>query len=82
VNVQVGPYEVDFLWRDPNVIVETDGFATHGGRAAFGRDKGRDRRLSMMGYSVQRFAYQHIVERAGFVADVVRTLLDASRPRS
>jgi very-short-patch-repair endonuclease len=38
VNVRVGPYEVDFLWREPKVIVETDGFATHGGRVAFARD--------------------------------------------
>jgi very-short-patch-repair endonuclease len=82
VNVQVGPYEVDFLWRNRRLIVETDGFATHGGRVAFGRDKERDARLRTMGYSVQRFAYPHIVEQAGFVADVVRTLLDGSRPPS
>ena len=82
VNVRVGPYEVDFLWRDRKVIVETDGFATHGGRLAFERDKGRDGKLRMMGYSVQRFAYRHIVEQGGFVADVVQALLGAGRPPS
>jgi hypothetical protein len=31
VNVRIGPYEVDFRWRDQRLIVETDGYATHGG---------------------------------------------------
>src|SRR5256885_656310 len=75
VNVRVGPYEVDFLWRSQRLIVETDGYETHGGRAAFQRDKTRDARLRVMGYSVQRFAFQHIVEDAAFVAGVVRALL-------
>ena len=79
VNVRIGPYEVDFLWREHKVIVETDGYATHGGRAAFNRDKTRDARLRMMGYSVQRFAYQHVRDAASFVAATVRTLLRGSR---
>jgi very-short-patch-repair endonuclease len=32
VNVLIGPSEVDFLWRAEKVIVETDGWATHGTR--------------------------------------------------
>ena len=82
VNVRVGPYEVDFLWRSRRLIVETDGYATHGGRAAFQRDKVRDARLRILGYSVQRFAYQHVTEEAAFVATVIRSLIDGSRGSS
>jgi very-short-patch-repair endonuclease len=79
VNVRVGPYEVDFLWRESKVIVETDGFATHGGRVAFARDRERDGGLRVMGYSVQRFAYRHVVDEGAFVASVLRALLGAGR---
>jgi very-short-patch-repair endonuclease len=82
VNVRVGPYEVDFLWRAHKLIVETDGYATHGGRSAFHSDKARDARLRVMGYSVQRFSYEHVVREPGFVADTVRSLLGGSRPPS
>src|SRR4051794_21995068 len=82
VNVRIGPYEVDFLWREHMVIVETDGYATHGGRSAFNGDRTRDARLRMMGYSVQRFGYQHVMHEAAFVAGAVRALLGGSRPPS
>jgi very-short-patch-repair endonuclease len=64
------------------VIVETAGYATHGGRSAFNGDRTRDARLRMMGYSVQRFSYQHVMHEAAFVAGAVRALLGGSRPPS
>jgi very-short-patch-repair endonuclease len=79
VNVRIGSYEVDFLWRERKVIVETDGYATHGGRSAFKGDKTRDAHLRVMGYTVQRFAYQHVVHEAAFVAGTVRALLGGNR---
>jgi hypothetical protein len=44
--LQVGSdaFVPDFLWRRQRVIVELDGFATHGTRRAFERDRRRDRR--------------------------------------
>jgi hypothetical protein len=36
----------------------------------------------MMGYSVQRFAYRHVVDEGVFVARVVRALLGAGRDSS
>ena len=80
--MRVGPYEVDFLWRNAKLIVETDGYETHGGRAAFHRDRTRDARLGMMGYSVQRFSYQHVVREPAFVAETVRSFLGMSRASS
>ncbi len=49
VNSCIGPYEVDFLWPDRRLIVETDGHATHGTRVAFERDRERDARLMAAG---------------------------------
>ena len=39
VNVRVGPYEVDFLWRGHRLIVETDGYATHGVWSMLSRER-------------------------------------------
>jgi very-short-patch-repair endonuclease len=77
VNVQVGPYEVDFLWRDRGLIVETDGFRHHSDRAAFERDRARDARLQSMGFRVLRFTYRQVVERFPVVA-ALRPLLAQS----
>lgn len=68
VNARVGPYEVDFLWRDRGLIVEADGFRHHGHRDAFERDRARDAHLQGQGFRVLRFTYQHIVERSPVVA--------------
>jgi very-short-patch-repair endonuclease len=39
--VRVGGFEVDFLWRERRLIVETDGFRHHRTRRAFERDRAR-----------------------------------------
>jgi very-short-patch-repair endonuclease len=58
---EVGPFRVDFLWRDERVIVECDGFAFHGStRDAFERDRHRDAHLQSLGYTVWRFSFRQI----------------------
>ena len=74
VNARVGPYEVDFLWRDRRLIVETDGFRHHGNRAAFESDRGRDAFLQSRGYRVLRFTYRQVLDRTPVVA-ALRPLL-------
>ena len=49
INVHLEGYEVDFLWRGHGVVVEVDGFAAHGTRAAFERDRTRDSELIAAG---------------------------------
>ncbi len=68
VNTRIGPYEVDFLWRDRRLIVETDGFRHHGNRAAFESDRGRDAFLQSRGYRVLRFTYRQVLARSPVVA--------------
>jgi very-short-patch-repair endonuclease len=75
VNVRVGPFLVDFLWRSRRLVVELDGFGTHGTRSAFEADRARDIRLKLMGHDVVRFTWRQIVDGASAVAATLRTLL-------
>jgi very-short-patch-repair endonuclease len=79
VNVRVGPYEVDFLWRDCSVIVETDGYRHHGSRSAFESDRARDAHLQTLGYRVLRFTYRQVQEAPGAVAASLRRVLEQRR---
>ncbi len=53
-NVVIEDYECDAVWRDARLIVELDGYATHGTRRAFKRDRARDRRLTARGWRTMR----------------------------
>ena len=59
-NTIVDVYEVDAVWRDARLIVELDGFATHGTRRAFERDRERDRRLTAAGWRVIRLTWRQL----------------------
>jgi len=59
-NVRVGRFEVDMLWPEQRLIVEVDGFAAHGTRAAFERDRVRDAELQARGYRVLRITWRQI----------------------
>jgi hypothetical protein len=47
--VRLGPFRPDFLWRDLGLVVETDGWKTHGTRSAFEADRVRNAKLMTMG---------------------------------
>jgi very-short-patch-repair endonuclease len=72
VNARVGPYEVDFLWRDLRLVVETDGFRHHGSRAAFEADRARDARLQAGGYRVLRLTYRQLRDDPDAVVSLLR----------
>jgi predicted transcriptional regulator of viral defense system len=50
-----GHCEPDYHWPTHRVIVETDGWETHGTRAAFRADRAKDAALTASGYRVLRF---------------------------
>ena len=60
VNHPVGPYVVDFAWPAHRVVVETDGWAAHGHRVAFERDRARDAALHAAGWTVVRFTWRQV----------------------
>jgi very-short-patch-repair endonuclease len=75
VNVRVGPYVVDFLWRAQRVIVETDGYRFHRGRQAFEDDHERGLRLRAHGYDVLPLSYKQVTESPRHTISVVRLAL-------
>ena len=75
VNHLVEGKEVDFLWPDHRLIVETDGAGTHLTRAAFHGDRARDARLLVLGYRVLRFTDLQVTRPGSTVGATVRTVL-------
>jgi len=62
VNAPLLGYEVDFLWPFAKLVVETDGYEAHSGRATFEHDHRRQARLVAAGYEVLRFTWRQVLE--------------------
>jgi len=56
----VAGLEVDAVWPQWRLVAELDGYAFHGTRAAFERDRERDARLQLAGYRVLRFTHRKL----------------------
>jgi very-short-patch-repair endonuclease len=78
VNVKIDRFEVDFLWREQQLIVEVDGWDAHRMRAAFEEDRARDARLAVLGHQVVRFTWRQLTRDPRGVAKTIRWLLKAS----
>jgi very-short-patch-repair endonuclease len=75
VNVKVGRWTVDFLWRRQRVAVETDFYDYHRGRIAFQDDHERDLDLRRHGFDVHRFSEEQVNDRPAEVAADLRDAL-------
>ena len=75
VNVRVGSFLVDFLWRQQRLIVETDSRRYHRGQLAAAEDLLRDSRLRSLGFEVLRFTYWEVVNEPERVVAAVRARL-------
>jgi very-short-patch-repair endonuclease len=69
------PYEVDFYFPTHRLVVETDGWETHGTKAAFRSDRRKDAALTSAGYRVMRFTYDDVVYEP-------ETIVERLTPRS
>jgi very-short-patch-repair endonuclease len=76
VNVRVGRFTVDFLWREEGLVVETDSYRTHRGRQAFIDDRERDNELAARGLEVLRFTDVRIDNEPVAVAALIRQRLN------
>jgi very-short-patch-repair endonuclease len=75
VNVRIGRWTVDFLWRAERLAVETDFFDHHRGSVAFEDDHQRDLDLRGAGYAVRRYTGAQIRNHpAAVVADLREVL--------
>jgi very-short-patch-repair endonuclease len=75
VNALIDSCEVDFLWRDRRVVVETDSWRYHGDRAAFESDRARDALLQSLGFRVLRFTHRQLKADPSAVVAPLRDLL-------
>jgi very-short-patch-repair endonuclease len=74
-NTYVEGFEVDAYWPRYKVVVEVDGYAAHGHRQAFERDRARDNRLVGGGYVVLRITWHQLTRRpTAVLAEIVRAL--------
>lgn len=78
VNVRVGRWTVDFLWRAERVAVETDSYRYHRGSVAFEDDHARDLDLRARGLAIRRFTERQVREEPERVAADLRAALVAS----
>jgi very-short-patch-repair endonuclease len=75
IAMQPTPYKADFLWREHQLIAETDGRDTHTTHHAFEHDRRRDQRLMLAGYRVVRFPWQQVIYEPTTVEATVRALI-------
>src|SRR5690349_11827429 len=79
-NTVVAGHEVDFLWPEHRVVVETDGLAAHGTGRRFESDRARDAHLVAAGYLVLRFTWRQIVREPEVVAARLAAALARAAP--
>jgi very-short-patch-repair endonuclease len=77
VNIKLGHWEIDFLWRAQRLAVEVDSFAYHRGSVAFQDDHARDLDLRQAGFTVLRFSERQLEEEPERVAADVAAELAA-----
>lgn len=82
-HAQIAGYEVDFWVVDTPIVLECDGYGTHGrNRTQFERDRVRDPELTALGYITIRFTYRRLMHDPSWVAVKIRAALDRWQPRS
>jgi very-short-patch-repair endonuclease len=82
-NVQVGRWEVDFVWRDFGFAIEVDAYSTHSSPWAFERDRRKTADLQDLGLSVHRVTTNHLdLDPAATIARARRALDDPDNRRA
>jgi very-short-patch-repair endonuclease len=73
---------VDLVWMAGRLVVELDGYGSHGNRAAFIYDRQRDYELSLSGYTVLRLANDEVEQDCGKAIDKIRDLVRLRRQQA
>jgi very-short-patch-repair endonuclease len=69
------PIKADFVWTTQRLIVETDGWGSHGTRHGFESDRRRDQRARLAGWETVRFTRRQVVEDPDWVVATTAALL-------
>ena len=74
--------KVDLIWKEGRLVVELDGYADHGSRAAFMHDRHRDYELTLAGYTVLRLANDEIAQDIEKAIEKIRDIVQLCRART
>jgi very-short-patch-repair endonuclease len=74
-NTILAGWELDALWPASKLVAEVDGYAYHGNRAAFERDRRKDAQLTAAGYRVVRITWRQILYEPHAVVALLARLL-------
>jgi very-short-patch-repair endonuclease len=74
-NQLVAGYWVDVLFRRHRLVLEIDGWATHGDRTSFEHDRVRRNTLVLAGYVVLNFTWRQLEDDPAWVVDSVQRAL-------
>lgn len=74
-NVRRGGWEVDAVWDHQRLVVEVDGYRSHGPRPQFERDRRKDAQLLLAGYRVLRFTWWQLTREPAFVVGTISAAL-------
>lgn len=74
-NRWIAGMEGDAVWPAARVVAELDGWAFHGTRQAFERDRERTSELTAEGWTVVRFTHAQVVGRPAWAAARLRRVL-------
>jgi very-short-patch-repair endonuclease len=69
------PIKADFVWTTERLIVETDGWGSHGTRQGFESDRRRDQRVRLAGWEPVRFTRRQVLREPDWVATTTAALL-------
>jgi very-short-patch-repair endonuclease len=73
--------KVDLVWMHGRLVVEIDGYGSHGNRAAFMYDRHRDYELTLSGYTVLRLANDEIAQDIEKAVEKIRDIVHLCRDR-
>ena len=82
VGAVIAGHRADFAWPGHRLIVEVDGWAAHGHRLAFERDRARDLAHQAAGWTVVRLTWRQLGERPVWVAAQLARLLSPATARA
>ncbi len=81
INVRHNGRERDYRWPEQRLIVEIDGWRSHGTRRAFDEDRRRDARAAAAGEATMRITYRQLLDEAlAVIARLAAALSGRSSP--
>ena len=75
-HLRIAGHEVDFALPDVGVVIEVDGWATHGARSQFEHDRRRDADLVAAGWVVLRFTWLQVTRKSAWVAERISATVE------